>query len=290
MRMLVAPAFLLSGFMACDGRIGSAPHEAGGDAGGAGDAPTNRYHPQNYALPALHGQEAKLQVQRCQDCHGDDLEGGEALACSSACHGGGSTWTSNCMWCHGSDTTGLPPEDIDDSAPDDLSFPAHAAHASGRIAAAYDCVECHDKPTDAFSIGHLFVGDTTPAVAEVTFELGSFGSGSYTGTSCSVLCHGDGTGPGSIARTDGPRGCDGCHDAGPNAGQLSARHDTHLDEDLECGECHGGTVSGYDTIVGKAQHVNGVVDVALPEGMARVDGQCSGTCHGEEHDGRVWDD
>lgn len=256
------------------------------------ETPDDGVHPPGYGTPDQHGQDAKLQVLACPSCHGERLEGGEggALSCASECHGGGPQWASNCAWCHGSDESGLPPEDIDDSAPTDISFPGHGAHVSGRIATPMGCVACHQEPTDAFSAGHLFVGDSTPGVAEVTLLDAPLPGGTYDGESCTVACHGDGRGTGSIARLDGSRACDGCHDAGPGADALSEPHDKHVEEGLSCSECHGGTVSGWETVVGVSLHVNGTPDVGMPPEMVRVGGLCTGTCHGEAHASRPWAD
>lgn len=249
------------------------------------------YHPSGYGQPLVHGQEAKLQIQDCTECHGEALEGGPdgALTCASECHGGGTEWVQNCQWCHGSDESGLPPEDIDDSSPTDISFPGHGAHVSGSIAPVYDCVQCHQKPTDVFSDGHLFVGDSTPAVAEVRFELGTFPGGSYSSGTCSVYCHSSGVVPRPVSRTDARAGsCTFCHGGAPTGIGLSAPHDSHVGEGLACEECHGLTASGSTQIVDTSLHVNGTLDLQLPVGMSQVGGLCTGTCHGELHQAVPW--
>lgn len=251
--------------------------------------PVDRHHPPGFFDPTVHAPEAKFQVQPCLDCHGADLEGDVGPACSS-CHGDG--WKADCRWCHGTDPTGLPPEDIDDETdPTRISFPPHGVHVAGRITDAFDCFECHLKPTDALSPGHLFVGDTTPGVAEVRFDLGRFDAGTYAGRACTTYCHSNGRGgAGQVAVDAGPRGCLDCHGGLPAGAGLSRPHDDHLDEGVGCEECHGATVSAASAIVGRGLHVNGTPDVELPAGMARTGGLCTGSCHGEAHNGRSWTD
>jgi hypothetical protein len=250
------------------------------------------YHPEGYLDPTVHGTETKLgggvdaQGGDCRDCHGDDLESGEAVACSE-CHGAG--WTTECTFCHGdpADGTGAPPRDIDGTDdPDALSFPAHRAHVDeGELHADLDCSTCHVKPESALAAGHVF-DDDTPGRAEVALADG----GRYDAdtSTCHVSCHGDGTGAkGAVSVGDGPVSCESCHDAPPSSGQ----HVRHTLEGFTCAECHpdAGGADGR-TITKVARHVDGSVDVKLPDGMdfTRSDGTCSGTCHGEVHSGRRW--
>lgn len=57
----------------------------------------------------------------------------------------------------------------------------------------------------------------------------------------------------------------------------------------DCDECHGTTVSGNDDVTTPANHVNGSVDLDLPDGMTFNNGSCNGECHNEEHRNRTWD-
>ena len=215
-------ALLLLGLWACDDTtfgepIGGGAAGSGEDGGGGGGGPA--HHPSGYADPAQHGTAAKTSAERCVSCHGEDLTGaGEAVSCDT-CHAEG--WRTDCTRCHGGtdDASGAPPRYI---AGDDqgayAGFWAHTAHGGGEIGAPVACETCHVVPTDVLSEGHLFVGDRTPAVAEVSFS-GLAEGGSWDGASCSnIYCHGTGqeAAVGSIhAGTTGLR-CGTCH-AGPGS-------------------------------------------------------------------------
>ncbi|MEZ4322648.1 MAG: CxxxxCH/CxxCH domain-containing protein [Myxococcota bacterium] len=247
-----------------------------------------RYHPEGYQDPANHGPEAKLQTERCVDCHGLDLLGGTALACVT-CHGAG--WDTDCSFCHGSDPTGVPPRDIDDEFDPALSsFPPHRAHTTPGIGPGFDCVECHLKPTSALSDSHVFLGDPTPGVAEVRFFYGRAPAATYDGLGCSnVYCHGDGRQNGAILKSDGPRDCGSCHAGPATLAGLSQPHLFHAAPNRPCATCHGATVDDTDTIVaGTTTHVNTVIDVDLPPEVAFTNGTCTGTCHGQPHTDTPW--
>lgn len=256
-----------------------------------------RYHPEGWADPADHGLAAKLQEQECTACHGADLTGDIAPSCDS-CHQAG--WRTNCTFCHGGEdgnTTGAPPQDIDDNTnPATISFPPHLKHVLETDKhVAFDCVQCHQKPTDILYEGHIFVGDSTPGNAEVIFGAGLSPAGKFDGQSCSNLyCHGDGQGPnGTIAKDAGPRTCAGCHPALSSSDddweQMSGEHEEHIDEGVKCSECHSlTTLDNVSIVADPVYHVNGKADVKLPAGMQRVGGECTGSCHGENHDGRDW--
>lgn len=245
---------------------------------------TGEYHPEGWDDPSIHGMALKFQTETdCRACHGDDLLGGSGPACES-CHGAG--WESNCLWCHGGEdsTTGAPPEGIDDTTGPQLdTFVPHTPHLDSDIAVVA-CERCHDVPTDALTPGHVF-DDDTAGLAEVVI-LG----GSWTSPTCTNYCHGDGQGNGSVDHTDDPRSCSSCHaDRGTPArwASMSGDHVKHLLEGFQCDECHSPTVSGSNTIVDATLHVNGVPDLDL--GDISFDGStCTGSCHGENHNGRTW--
>ena len=95
--------------------------------------------------------------------------------------------------------------------------------------------------------------------------------------------HGNGAGGlGTQTSGNGPLDCDSCH---LQAG-LSGEHALHLDEGLACEECHsnvlGTTVSLPD------EHVDGVVQTALPIDIVFNGTTCTGTCHNEVHSNRIW--
>lgn len=273
-----------------DGASGTCDDPIDTDGGGS-------YHPAGFADPGAHGQEAKLQTQVCVDCHGADLTGqGAALSCDT-CHPAG--WRADCTFCHGdpAEGTGAPPvhlSGVDDGA--DASFVPHIAHVQATsIKRAFDCVECHVKPTDALSTGHVFLGDATPGVAEVSFalSLSSAASWSGNGTCSDLYCHGNGRGDnGTIEHHATVSTCHDCHPdatSGDNAwDRMSGEHRKHLREGIKCWECHGDTTNAAMDIVGFDVHVNGQPDVAPRLEITRSNGRCSGTCHGEVHYNRTW--
>lgn len=255
------------------------------DTGGDGD-----YHPDGFDDPDAHGLSAKLSEEECVSCHGNDLTGGSAGVSCDTCHP--SDWRTDCVFCHGGTETddGAPPRDIDGSETN-LTFDAHTTHVTETIKPAYACVQCHDTHTDVLSDGHLFLGDTTPGVAEVDFSGGIARGASRSGGTCSnVYCHGNGQTGGSIDQDDAAPDCGDCHavaGAG-NVGRLSGEHGEHDEEGVDCEDCHGDVVSAGDHILDPTLHVDGAVDLALPNGMSRSGNSCSGSCHGEDHRSEGW--
>ncbi len=254
-----------------------------GDCAGGGSM--MRYHPVGWADPDVHGTEAKLQQQRCTECHGQDLRGGSGPSCDS-CHGSptaSDAWRTDCTFCHGEPGgSGAPPRQIDGSLdPSGSTFPAHRPHTDEAIfALPFDCDTCHAVPTDVMSPGHLFVDDDTPGRAEVTLEQGT-----WDGSSCAGTCHG----PDPFPAT-GTADCGSCH--GVNlANQLSGEHGEHAAEGVDCESCHDTAlrVGGTITIDRIEQHVNGTVELALPPEISRdAAGRCDGTCHGQAHTAASW--
>ncbi len=255
------------------------------------------YHPDGFADPIAHGVEAKLQIQECVDCHGADLTGtGPAISCDT-CHAPG--WRTDCTFCHGdpAEGTGAPPVHIsgaDDGA--NASFIPHLVHTQVTdLKRALDCAECHTTPTDVLSPGHLFIADDTPAVAEVVFSAGLSDAARWNGNGqCTNLyCHGTGRGDnGTVAHTRQELACNDCHPdptSTENAWEtMSGDHDEHLKDGIQCWECHGDTTNNAMVITGIPLHVNGVANVALRPGMSRVGNECTGSCHGENHNSRNW--
>jgi hypothetical protein len=254
--------------------------------------PVARYHPDGWAEPGVHGLGAKLQTETdCRTCHGDDLTGGTTGISCDGCHAEG--WRTTCTFCHGGvlDATGAPPEDIDDVAdPLRISFPAHPAHVEETIHAAWDCTTCHVKPDDVLTPGHLF-DDLTAGLAEVTLGGGLGAGGHYAGGSCSdVYCHGTGRSPGDVDALF-QTSCSGCHPDPSTEGRwdaMSGDHEDHLEEDITCSECHRDVVSDQLAILRPDLHVNGTPDVHLPPTISFDGDTCTGSCHGEQHNGRNW--
>ena len=248
-----------------------------------------RYHPDDYASAAVHGAEARLSVQRCVSCHGEDLMGlGRAGGCDP-CHASG--WRDDCVYCHGGqdDTTGAPPLHI--SGADDgqaASFLPHQAHVVDTAThAAFGCEQCHAVPTDVLSAGHLFLGDDSPARAETDFSGGIDSTVGWddSRTCVSSWCHGDGQGAaGRVEHSDEVRGCGACHeDADSGSGgwrRMTGEHEAHMDRGLACRHCHQDVVGDDDAIVGLSLHVNGELDIAIGDTWVSWEGgSCDGLCH-----------
>ncbi len=253
----------------------------------APDTGANTFHVSGYADAGLHGMDAKYQALVCIDCHGSDLTGGSAGVSCDSCHE--TNWRTDCVFCHGGtdNTTGAPPVDIDNLTTS-LSFPEHTNHLDRTIHPEWDCVQCHVKPTDVLSSGHLFVGDATAGVAEVTFSGGLSSGGTY-GSSCTVYCHGSGQrgSTGSVS-SGASESCHMCHGDASNSHGLSGRHGDHFEERVTCNECHSTVAGSNTTISNPDKHVDGNIDVALPSGMTWSSGTCNGSCHDQNHHNERW--
>jgi len=259
---------------------------------------TTRYHPDDWALPEVHGLGAKLQTETdCRSCHGDELQGARGPSCVS-CHGEG--WDTNCAFCHGTPEPYMaaPPEDIDDNDdPATISFTAHRAHAEPTdLHTKFLCDQCHPEPEDVLTPGHLF-DDDTPGVAEIDFTHGLSPEASYDNGSCSnVYCHGDGQGPnGEMTDGDPSPGCGDCHPSQDASdadrwSDMSDEHDKHLESGFTCAACHPSAEASGDALVRPRVHVDGEVYVdPSAEGITWSGGTCTGVCHSEKHTSRAWD-
>lgn len=252
------------------------------------------YHPTGWASPARHGIATNLQQEDCTSCHGEQLEGGTVGVACRTCHDAVvADWTTSCTFCHGepADGTGAPPRDIDGNQdPATITFPAHRVHLSSATHADWTCDQCHANPQSVFTPGHLFVGDTTPGHAELSFAAGLAADTRASPETCTnVYCHGDGRTPGDVPR-GGSVSCGDCHptQATPSSGSgLSAPHEDHLDEDIACAACHP-TVDDAGALVDSARHIDGTVTVQVAGLTRSPDGTCTGTCHDESHSGRAW--
>ncbi len=250
-------------------------------------------HPPGYDAPALHGTDALLGASACNTCHGADLQGGSSGQGCDDCHDAG--WRSDCTWCHGGqngDTEGLPPEDLDNQANEDLiSFMAHPEHGEAIGHPAYACETCHDSAGYADALtdaGHWF--DGTPGVAEVSFAGVVFPGGTYTPGSCSgVYCHGDGQVPGTAVDSTNALSCDDCHSTSAPYLGMSGSHAIHLNEGSTCSECHAPVVDAAGAIDRDNLHVNGDIDIDLvATGYDPASESCTVVCHSHDHSGMGW--
>ena len=254
-----------------------------------------RYHAEGYAEATVHGYELELGLEAdCRQCHGQALEGEDDAPDCDSCHQAG--WRDDCTYCHGGvdDDSGAPPRDLAGVRELALaSFKAHTPHGTEANHAAYACGECHVEPTDVLSVGHIF-DDETAGVAEVVFAGGLSRQGQYDGNgACSNLyCHGSGRVTGAASHDDAKPDCNACH-AGPTAvsawATLSGQHRKHMRERVACTDCHAGTVSAANTIIGPLLHVDGDEDVDFGDNaVTRTNARCTGTCHNERHTNETW--
>ena len=239
-------------------------------------------HPAGWAQPQNHGAALKQGDSDCRQCHAADLTGqGQASSCDS-CHPNG--WRSDCTFCHGGqdNQTGAPPLNLSGSADSALqTVGAHSVHVTGNDHLAYDCEQCHLKPIELLSAGHLF--DASPGTAEVNFTGGLSSAAVYSAPACSSLyCHGDGRNDnGSMGSyTETINACDACHATPPASGEH--RRGAHTSR--ECRECHADVTGSANAITGPALHVNGEPNVTLRNGGSwnAQTRSCNPTCHGSE--------
>jgi predicted CxxxxCH...CXXCH cytochrome family protein len=262
--------------------------------GGVGADGGARTHPVGWAAPSQHGIGANLQAVDCRECHGPNLTGGSSPVSCDSCHAVG--WRTRCTYCHGGleNGTGAPPRGLSGTIdPASQRFRTHTAHVRRNTHPGYDCSQCHVKPADGLSEGHMF--DATPGRAEVTFAAGLSPAGTYANGTCSTLyCHGDGQGPNGTAANDGPTAtCAGCHPftgSGVEAyGAMSGRHRMHLALGNLCAECHSQVIDGEGFIIAPELHVNGQKEVGFATtNVTYGGGKCSGTCHAWLHSNSTW--
>lgn len=239
----------------------------------------------------------------CRDCHAADLTGDLGPSCDD-CHTPKDplAWRTDCVFCHGRDDndTGAPPRDLG-ALPmsGSLAFLAHTVHVTEGISQAYDCTECHRKPSNVLSIEHAF--DDTPGSAEVSFAMGLSDGGAYNGagTCSSMYCHGNGQGSnGTAVDGSGPilsTQCQWCHPGMESSDEdlrtMSGEHRKHLKEELDCGNCHNNVTSDGMSIHAPLLHVDGenqidFTDLAISYNPAT--GRCAGDCHGKKHENKRW--
>ncbi|MEQ1564493.1 MAG: CxxxxCH/CxxCH domain-containing protein [Myxococcota bacterium] len=256
------------------------------------------HHPPGWSDSGVHGLAAKLQTDGdCRGCHGQYLDGETNGVSCDTCHTaeGYPDWRTNCTFCHGGtvDASGAPPKDIDGQEnPDLISFTAHSTHIDGDDHYAYGCTQCHDKPTDVLTPGHIF-DDVTPGYGELDYTAGYSPVATYYQKTCSnVYCHGDGYNVlGTVADGEGPLACYDCH-ADLTTPQywnvMSGHHEEHLQQgDITCYDCHQSVVDAAQYVIAPQYHVNGQAEVLAPSAPWKG-ATCTGECHGEDHDNRAW--
>ena len=250
-------------------------------------------HPAGFEAPEEHGLALKEQQMDCRDCHASDLTGDGASPSCDECHE--EDWRTNCTYCHGGEdnTTGAPAGDLhDNTAPSQPTVGAHTEHVTQTDHTAFDCTQCHVKPTEVLTANHVF--DATPTVSEVTMAAGMSPSGGYSSGACTNLyCHGyllqhngsaaDFTTPIST--------CNACHpDRSSPAqtwdSQMGGKHRKHLADGVGCSGCHMDVADDNQVILDPSLHVNGSIEIQLAEGLTWTawSNTCTGgDCHGESH-------
>jgi predicted CxxxxCH...CXXCH cytochrome family protein len=211
---------------------------------------------------------------RCEGCHGDVVSATGFVAPELHVDGVVQLGDAKCDACHGEAGEPAPPRDLTgNSAVSALGVGAHRAHLAGGVASrAVACAECHAVPAKLDSPGHL--DDDLPA------EVALLGVATASGrkplwvrqsrTCTDAWCHSPSK-PGASPEwtsTAGALGCEGCHGAPPPPPHPQMK---------TCARCHGAVVGDdHRSIVDRARHVDGVVDVLMPE-------KCN-ACHGGEND------
>jgi predicted CxxxxCH...CXXCH cytochrome family protein len=232
------------------------------------------------ANAGFHAHSANQGLGACQGCHGADLDGvgGSTSVGCTECHG--AAWKTSCVMCHGGmdNATGAPPQATWGHETDVLRVGAHTAHVTASaLAAAFDCVECHSRPADALSAGHIDGSAVSVVWGPLARSGGANPTWSASARSCaSTYCHGgysgtytyffyDGynsmnyAGANATAQWgDGPVTCTSCHGSPPSTGGWHVYHGGGMSCDL----CHPDANATGTAVTNPALHVNGTIDVA----------------------------
>lgn len=212
-------------------------------------------------------------AEQCSVCHGQVVDSaGQIIAPEMHVDGTLQVIDNACSDCHGSSDNAAPPRDIEgNSSRSSLGVGAHQAHLSGGASGRpLACVECHQVPSTTISEGHLDGAPAQVMFADIALAHDRSPSWDRETESCAdTWCHNPGEQPSALsspAWTDVSDGlpCDGCHQARPPAPHPVAG---------ACADCHAGVSEDGESIVNTARHVNGIVDVNVPD-------SCT-SCHGD---------
>jgi predicted CxxxxCH...CXXCH cytochrome family protein len=191
----------------------------------------------------------------CTYCHHEANADGTMLDAHATFHLNGQVdlgdGSGKCGACHGKG---------DDPFP---STGAHAAHQNPTLTTAVACGDCHVVPAQLMAPGHM---DGTVEVVLSGRAIARGAAPRWNGQTCSgVACHGamlpdlPAVVPTWTDTTGAPAACGACHGIPPS----------HHSSSLSCNrvECHGAEVRRTLTTIsisdmGKALHINGVVDAA----------------------------
>jgi hypothetical protein len=239
-------------------------------------------HPAGWTGPAsghaTYLQDNNWSLNDCQNCHGDDYQGGSSGASCLNCH----TATAGpeaCNTCHGnmglpdsSIASWAPPEDLGGhTATSAVGVGAHQQHMPGSTtwttAVAFECGTCHTSLSGFDDAVHI---DSNSGI-DIHFGSAATWNGAVSpqwtksSASCAgVYCHGNfqwiangdtirGNNPLLVWNQvgSGQAACGTCHGI-PPTGHIAA---------TECNTCHGSVVDADKNIIDKSKHINGLVDL-----------------------------
>lgn len=224
-----------------------------------------------------HGKRYVTTQGICQECHGQDLTGGQSgVSCGrchelphphpftthytaagscSPCHGTsyeGGTAAPACISCHTGLTPGFPPIRGECTSchgsvtgPTGSAFPnrsgSHRLHLSHGTVGCDICHRGGGTGTSGHGYRHAAIISFSPSVNE-TSQNASWSPDKRT---CSSLsCHGGQETPKwGVGHLDAKADCTGCHTIGNTTriGFHSGKHQKHLDKGLRCTDCHDTT-------------------------------------------------
>ncbi len=204
----------------------------------------------------------------CVDCHTppdlDDPVGGKCLVCHFTL--GGSRTPGS--WTHGatdhSDWAGSPEEDV--------CVNCHEINNNfGNMPGPF-CHNCHDLVIHGVPfIDHNSAVPTSDDYTSLCMTCHSMSAPPVTSAPVCISCHTVGS---PYIQTN----CSSCHGRPPGSGQ-------HGEHGSTCNDCHQGAGTGS----GLEHFYDGEVDIAFSvPNFIYSGGNCTGTCHGESHNGRSW--
>ena len=201
----------------------------------------------------------------CQECHGENYDGGTSGVSCIGCHADTSAFSEKCNLCHGNQA-GDPANPLDQAPPQDaygvsdinsVTVGAHQSHLTGLLYSdGIACEDCHNVPASWSSIGHI---DSSPG--EVVFG-GIAGDTTLeslwnreTETCSNTYCHGDYV-PEWTDVGGSEADCETCHALPPT----EDHPDYSQYPTWDCVDCHLSVINAQREITNKSLHINGVVN------------------------------
>ena len=176
--------------------------------------------------------------------------------------------------------------------------PITGTHTKHVATYSFSCDKCHaDHAAEPVASRFQHATSAGKRNIDVHFTTAPNSGGTFLSAQCSNLyCHSNGKGVSVDSLWGGSADCKSCHDnAGDttNASKLSGKHNSHVNNaailgtNFGCVECHSATVSNNTTILDKAKHVNGSVQLAGARFGTTTDATCAtNTCHTDGKGGR----